>query len=259
MKKKELTDEEIVKALEICAKDKGCGKCPYKLKDIDCGIGQRSENDYLKLIQRLQKDYANLKEKYVKVLDLNEKVIAEQKAEIERLTEESNEMFDRHSIENQAASLSIEKRNKENSKLKKQVDKLTKENKRLTEENRVMENNLDFHRNEKFELQKQVDELKEERENMQAEILRFEDMKFTQEHCDLYSENETLKQWLQRLNADLENEKNWGKIQTKQAVKDTAKEIYDYIKSIEEHGLPTSCVGEWVKNRLKERYGVEVE
>lgn len=44
-----------------------------------------------------------------------------------------------------------------------------------------------------------------------------------------------------------------------QAVKDTAKEIYDYIKSIEEHGLPTSCVGEWVKNRLKERYGVEVE
>ena len=64
---------------------------------------------------------------------------------------------------------------------------------------------------------------------------------------------------IERLKLDLENEKNWGKIQTKQAVKDTAKEIYDYIKSIEEHGLPTSCVGEWVKNRLKERYGVEVE
>lgn len=64
---------------------------------------------------------------------------------------------------------------------------------------------------------------------------------------------------IERLKIDIKNEKNWGKIQTKQAVKDTAKEIYDYIKSIEEHGLPTSCVGEWVKNRLKERYGVEVE
>lgn len=86
--------------------------------------------------------------------------IKEKDAEIARLTEESNEMFDRHSIENQAASLLIEKRNKENSELQKQVDKLTKENKRLTEEHRVMEHNLDFYRNEKFELQKQVDELK---------------------------------------------------------------------------------------------------
>lgn len=32
-----------------------------------------------------------------------------------------------------------------------------------------------------------------ERENMQAEIMRFEDMKFTQNHCDLYAENEWLK------------------------------------------------------------------
>ena len=64
MDKKELTDEEIVKALEICAKDGWCRECPYKLKNIDCGIGQRSENDYLDLIKR-------------------------QKAEIERLTEEN--------------------------------------------------------------------------------------------------------------------------------------------------------------------------
>ena len=75
------------------------------------------------------------------------------------------------------------------------------------------------------ELQKQVDELKDERENMQAEILRFEDMKFTQEHCDLYSENETLKQWLKRLNADLENEKNLGKQREKQALKDMKLEV----------------------------------
>jgi hypothetical protein len=40
---------------------------------------------WLYLIDYLQNDYSNLKERYVKVLDLNEKVIAEQKAEIERL------------------------------------------------------------------------------------------------------------------------------------------------------------------------------
>lgn len=53
----------------------------------------------------------------------------------------------------------------------------------------------------KEELQKRVDELTEERENMQAEIMRFEDMKFTQEHCDLYAENEFLKKSLQQANA----------------------------------------------------------
>lgn len=42
----------------------------------------------LDLIHRLQADYSNLKERYVKVLGLNEKVIAEQKAEIQRLTRE---------------------------------------------------------------------------------------------------------------------------------------------------------------------------
>jgi hypothetical protein len=45
--------------------------------------------DTLDLIHRLQEDYSKLKEKYVKVLDLNEKVIAEQKAEIERLKNET--------------------------------------------------------------------------------------------------------------------------------------------------------------------------
>lgn len=120
---KKLTDEEIVKALEICAKDKGCGKCPYKLKDIDCGIGQRSENDYLKLIQRLQKDYANLKERYVKVLDLNEKVITDQKEEIERLTKENarlvNEIGGKDGWRDTVKGLTIEK-----FELQEQVDEL---------------------------------------------------------------------------------------------------------------------------------------
>jgi hypothetical protein len=89
---KKLTDEEIVKALECCANDEMCRECPYFIKGIDCGE-QRSEKDYLDLIHRLQGNYSNLKERYVKVLGLNEKVIAEQKAEIERLNGENGEFF----------------------------------------------------------------------------------------------------------------------------------------------------------------------
>ena len=86
-----------------------------------------------------------------------------------------------------------------------------------------------------------------QRENMQAEIMRFEDMKFTQEHCDLYKENEWLKASLQ------------------QAVKDTAKEIYSEIGdddilviSTQEYGkievVPLERLQEIVKGK-----GVEVE
>lgn len=35
---------------------------------------------------------------------------------------------------------------------------------------------------------------------------------------------------IERLKLDLENEKNWGKIQTKQAVKDTAKKFADLVE-----------------------------
>lgn len=89
------------------------------------------------------------------------------------------------------------------------------------------------------ELQKQVDELKEERENMQAEIMRFEDMKFTQEYCDLYKENEWLKASLQ------------------QSVKDTAKEILQTIKHAKENGQ--IFYNEAFMITAQKAYGVEVE
>jgi hypothetical protein len=66
MYKKELTDEEIVKALECCVKN-DCEKCPYLIKGFDCVISKQTENVVLDLIYRLQ--------------DENGK----QKAEIERL------------------------------------------------------------------------------------------------------------------------------------------------------------------------------
>ena len=94
-----ITYEEIIKALEFKASHDA------KVAYLDgCACKHIRVKDILGLIHSLQEE------------------IADKSAEIERLTEESNEMFDRHSIENQAASLSIEKRNKENSELKKQVD-----------------------------------------------------------------------------------------------------------------------------------------
>lgn len=53
MEEKKLTDEEIVKALELCVKN-DCEKCPYLIKGFDCVISKQAENDFLDLIHRLQ-------------------------------------------------------------------------------------------------------------------------------------------------------------------------------------------------------------
>ena len=76
---------------------------------------------------------------------------------------------------------------------------------------------------------------------------------------------------IERLKIDLENERNWGKIQTKQAVKDTAKEILTEIDDL------TLCIIDGsnefekgyfqaimdmktaIKDLIKEHYGVEVK
>lgn len=64
---------------------------------------------------------------------------------------------------------------------------------------------------------------------------------------------------IERLKIDLKNEKNWGKIQTKQAIKDTAKEILHLIKS-SEYVDSLKTISIWAVEKIfKERYGVEVE
>lgn len=176
---RKLTNEELLKALDICYNDVHCSvDCPY--------------------FNLNGKNFCQDKELYK---DLKRIVLehSEQKAEIERLTEWKDKLQDaKDELEQQLIDTGFKE--------------YCEENKRLTGEN--------------AELQKQVNEL-----------------------------TEKLGKVLSGIKADeLLVAKG-----IEQAVKDTAKEIYDYIKSIEEHGLPTSCVGEWVKNRLKERYGVEVE
>lgn len=194
--------------------------------------------DILDLIHRLKKEneelkspkfaswklkFFNLKDELKKELAEHEEFAKKAKAEIERLTEWKDKLQDTK-------------------------DEL---------EQQLIDTGFKEYCEENAELRKQVDELKEERENMQAEILRFEDMKFTKEHCNLYEENEALKQWLKRLNADLEYEKNWGKQQLKQSVKDTAKEICDLILEYWEKKQFVEC--DWLRVAIAEKYGVEVE
>ena len=81
-------------------------------------------------------------------------------------------------------------------------------------------------------------------------------------NAELQKQVDELKE---RAKIDLENEKNWGKIQTKQAVKDTAKEIYGEINDsdilvvqTQEYGeievVPLERLQEIIKSK-----GVEVE
>lgn len=64
---------------------------------------------------------------------------------------------------------------------------------------------------------------------------------------------------IERLKLDLKNEKNWGKIQTKQTVKDTAKEIYQELedKGYFEYGQFTISGNDFIE--IFKKRGVEVE
>ena len=198
MEEKKLTDEEIVKAIECCSEYGKCDECPYEVNKINCIREHRADKDICDLIHRLQSENERLTEEHERIAWSKQQYLDWVHGFLSTHTDmkdrgEDYKVFDRDWMCDVFWA-----------KIEGSIEYI-----------------IDLE-NQRNKLQKQVDDLKDERENMQAEILRFEDMKFTQEHCDLYSENETLKQWLKRLNAYLENEKNWSKIQTKQAVKDTA-------------------------------------
>lgn len=246
MEEKKLTDEEIVKALECCTDEENvdCENCP--LVKEPCAIIRKYALDF---IHRLQAENEQLKCNSYRT-SWKAKFL-EAKKEIERLTEEHERIAwsKQQYLDWVHGFLSTHTDMKDRGEDYKMFD--------LDWMCGVFWAKIEGSIEYIIDLEKQVDELKDERENMQAEILRFEDMKFTQEHCDLYSENETLKQWLKRLNADLEYEKNWGKQQTKQAVKDTAKKICDLILEHWEKNQFVEC--DWLRVAISEKYGVEVE
>jgi septal ring factor EnvC (AmiA/AmiB activator) len=215
MEEKKLTDEEIVKALEIGSK---CCEHNY----LEYWELVRACQNGLDLIHRLQDDYSKLKEKYVKVLDLNEKVIAEQKAEIERLTEENSKLrVEIVSILNENAELQ-----KQMDELKKPIGKF-KDQTALKKAYESLEKEFTKRSQRLKELQKNNDDLVEDLANM-----------------TIYPE-EAVK----RIRA--------------QAVKDTAKEIfetifYDCWAIKDENGHRIFNEGK-IKDFAKKCYGVEVE
>lgn len=84
-------------------------------------------------------------------------------------------------------------------------------------------------------------------------------------HIDICTENLSLRKQkaelqkqVKQLKIGLESEKNWGKIQKKQAVKDTAKEIYTDL--LKEFSIRKSCGNaDVVLREMANRKGVEVE
>jgi hypothetical protein len=247
MEEKKPTDEEIVNAL-YCLK----GQYISYIDDDDDKCKLLFVDDILNLIYRLQDEKQKVVQDYyceAQHCDIQKDIIEKQKSEIERLKEQCSKSSYKDSWKNK-----FFKAQEEIERLTEEKELKAKNCRYLLEENSRQKVLIEQMHKAYFELQKQVDELKDERENMQAEIMRFEDMKFTQEHCNLYEENEALKQWLKRLNADLEYEKNWGKQQTEQAVKDTAKEIFEWL---EKHCFFNGF--EIVETYFRERYGVEVE
>jgi vacuolar-type H+-ATPase subunit I/STV1 len=180
MEEKKLTDEEIIKAFEVCYfGNESCSACPYEINDIDC-TDRRSVKDMFDLMNR-------------------------QKAEIERL-KASHKFI-------------VTKGGRDYGKTA---------HFKIIDYDRLKEQNA--------ELQKQVDELKEERENMSGEIFALE-TRLQQERI----EKQRLREAIERVE--------------KQAVKDTAKEIYCHIAKAWYDKEMLKIFREY----LKERYGVEVE
>ena len=125
---KKLTDEEIVKALEFCAKDSSClwdSKCPLR-NDKDCHV--TLSKAALAFINRQNKDYIELdlecrelRTELDKELAEHEEFTKKAKAEIERLTEERDVYLDDCSAVRHKIRQEIE----EKFELQKQVDELT--------------------------------------------------------------------------------------------------------------------------------------
>ena len=254
---KKLSDDEIVKALEICAKDELCRECPYTLKGIDCGVGQRSENDYLDLIHRLQEENAGLlkeneeltisyhgvqNQAAKRIVELttqvdkltNEK--AEQEAEIERLTEERQSLVTKLNQTDEAVDYWCDKFKAE----KAEVKQLREEKEYLNGCAKQFLADYQKCEIERSELQKQVDELKAEN-NRYAEL-------FGMVGKDFYTVE--VGEW--------EKVKSGVKDMIQQAVKDTAREILKTIKLNGTLGYGGYVIHDSTIEQIEKRYGLEV-
>lgn len=220
MEEKKLTDEEIVKALtckkevileEVHRTNNSVDDLIVCVDDLIVCVDAKVVVGALDFIHRLQDDYSNLKERYVKILGLNEKVIAEQKAEIERLTQEKEDWEKSCKFWSGA--------NKSNHL------KFTHTLEKLCEE-----------RNKNSELQKQVDELKEKIMNLKSAMT-------DRVAGKSYDTMLTTPEDVEEIFGDA-YESEFNKF-LEQTVKDTAKEILEYGTFL----MPIR-MREWIKKRF---------
>lgn len=253
MEEKKLTDEEIIKALEICAievdiHDKDdCKECPYFIKKIDCVTKKRSEKDTLDLIKRQKVEIETLLcknaelevrcEGILKDYYAQSQTCDEQRDKIERLTEER----DRAKRDNTSLLYNVSRVEKENAELQKQVKDL---NKTLD----LWQDDIHYLQCDKDELQKQVDKLKEKIMNLKSAMM---DRVARKSYDSLL----TMPEDVEEIFGDA-YESEFNKF-LQQAAKDTAKEIYkDFMKRFD---LSVVVVKEEVQMYFADKFGVEVE
>ena len=158
MEEKKLTDEELLNAMEFCIKKEECGK-DCRLFNMQ-GCMWNMFNQSFQLIRRLQNknklleiNLANECEEHKQFVKLAKQIDEEQKAEIERLTEENKEL--EKTVNDMSWIIKIHKycvgtnhcqnRSDGEFELQKQVDELTEEldfykgaNRELTSENEML-------------------------------------------------------------------------------------------------------------------------
>lgn len=161
--------------------------------------------------------------------------------EIERLKKINEELYYSGLNENTARLCDMQK-----------IDRLKDKVATLTEEVERLQDDLFSYHAENTELCKQVDDLMEERENLQAELIATEDARL--ELKKQVDELSAFKEEAISMNLYEKGRKDGEEVGRKQAVKDTAKEIYELMVGEYEIYIDTKIAKE-----IAERYGVEVE
>ena len=255
MKEKKLTDEEIVKALEICTSTSTCDGCPIR-KQKYCQYPAELYKAILNLIHRLQAENIGLMERGETLINSLHETIDKQKAELEELKqtkfgnwkvkffkaqEEIERLTSLYDGKSGFMTSSIGDLPLTVEGLRKAVDEISR---LLVVQAELQELNAEYYneakdlRRENAELQKQVDELKERNYWLESE-----------------HEYQCEKSYFEGVEKGREK-----------AVKDTAKEIIDDVKDCmrcfeddDDGYLLKKCEFEFFMREIAKRKGVEVE
>ena len=215
MEEKKLTDEEIVKALEICVKHRE--NCRF-----DCDLKICDDDNFLikivDLIHRLQSENEGQR-KIIEYQDGLPDLVEQQKAEIERLTEEKR--------------LTIEKiKSKPIARLKK--DEILW----------AYQMDCEMYKTRVGELQKQVDELKE---------------RYLEESKERFEIEQLYKKNIHSHSIGISVQRTCWEKKLQQAVKDKAKEIIELIKRNGTLGYGGYVIHDSTIEQICKNAGVEVE